>query len=550
MPLPPIIRPAIAAALLLAFATTLSAQSGRVPGSSYQPGIDVLDYDIRLDLPDTGAFIGGDVIVTLRRAENVRMLRLDLARTLAVRRVSVNDVDVSPVRDGSTIRIPIGAEAGDSVRVRVRYDGHVTDGLIVQHDQRGRWTWFGDNWPDRARQWLPTVDHPSDKATVSFTVRAPSTRTVVANGSLLGVERLTGAEAGRSVTRWRETHPIATYLMVIAAGPLDQTVLAAAGCIASPEHRCVPESVYTLPGSTGWMPGPFAAAPAIVAYFESLVGPFPFEKLAHLQSATRFGGMENASAIFYADQLFTTRTLADGIIAHETAHQWFGDAVTESEWAHLWLSEGFATYFAALWTRHAHGDAAFEREMASIRAKILADSVVATRPVLDTAQRDYLRLLNANSYEKGGYVLFLLNRQLGDSAFFAGVRAYYARHRDGNAVSDDVRRELEAASGRDLRPFFDQWLRRPGVPDVTLGWAFDPATGRLSVFALQGGPSRPYQLRIPIEVTQTDGRVSIVELDVPAVNRATITLPQRYLGRPDRVRIDPDDRLLARISRL
>ena len=122
------------------------------------------------------------------------------------------------------------------------------------------------------------------------------------------------------------------------------------------------------------MPGPFARAGEMVQLFSRLVGPFPYEKLAHLQSSTRFGGMENASAIFYADAPFRGGGTREETIAHETAHQWFGDAVTEREWPHVWLSEGFATYFAALWTRAARGDSAFRDQMAAFATTILADS--------------------------------------------------------------------------------------------------------------------------------------------------------------------------------
>jgi aminopeptidase N len=182
--------------------------------------------------------------------------------------------------------------------------------------------------------------------------------------------------------------------------------------------------------------------------FERLVAPFPYEKLAHVQSSTRFGGMENASAIFYDGALFPAQKVTGGLLAHEMAHQWFGDAVTEREWAHLWLSEGFATYFAALWTREADGEAAFRAEIAKLRASVLADTIIPRRPVIDTAQTDYMALLNANSYDKGGFVLSMLHREIGDSAFFRGVRSYYAAHRHGNAVSGCVgRATLSRRSG-------------------------------------------------------------------------------------------------------
>ena len=515
----------------------------------YQPGIDVRDYDIRIELPDTGAFIRGDVTVTARRAAGVSTLRLDLVDALTVRGIEVNGRAVGPVHANGKVEVPLGGVTGDSVSVRVRYDGRVTDGLVVLKDAQGRWTWFGDNWPDRARQWLPTVDHPSDKATVSWTVRAPVNRTIVANGTLLGVRDVGGPRDRRSETRWREAHPIPTYLMVIGAGPLVNVPLATTGCTQPDPARCLPQSVYVMPEHREWLPGPFAAAAPIVSYFESLVGPFPYEKLAHVQSATRFGGMENATAIFYAYDLFTTRRMSVGLIAHETAHQWFGDAVTEREWAHLWLSEGFATYFAALWTRKASGDSAFRAEMARIRTQVLADSVVARRPVIDTAQTDYLALLNANSYQKGGYVLYMLNQRIGDSAFFRGVRSYQARFRHGTALSDDLRLELERSSGRPLGPFFDQWLRRAGVAEPNIGWAHDAATGTISLLVLQDSVRGAYDFPLTVRVTERSGAQRRVEVVVPAEARATVALPGRFDAAPASLDVDPEQVLLARIGR-
>jgi aminopeptidase N len=542
------------ALLLLSFGAVAHAQTTGAPRARqfvYQPGIDVLDYDFRLELPDTGAFLRADVTLAVRREPGVASLTLDLVDGLTVRSVEVNGRAVAAGRPHDRIGVPLTGVAGDSMKVRVRYDGVVSDGLIAQKDKQGRWTWFGDNWPDRARQWLATVDHPSDKATVSWTVRAPTGRVVVANGALLGVRPLGGTGAKRSETRWRESHPIPTDIMVIGAGPLAKFDVPPAGCGPTHASPCVQQSVYVMPENVAWLPGPFAAAHPIVALFERLVGPFPYEKLAHLQSATRFGGMENASAIFYAYDLFPTRRMSEGLIAHETAHQWFGDAVTELEWGHLWLSEGFATYFAALWTRESRGDDAFRGEMHTIRAQILADTAaVPKRPVLDTAETSYLSLLNTNSYQKGGYILYMLNRRLGDSAFFGGLRSYYRTYRDGNATSDDLRYELERSSGQSLERFFTQWLRRPGVAEPTIGWAYDPTHGTVSVLALQDSPRGPYELPLTVLVTQSSGQQKRFEVTIPAEARATIVLPEGFTLRPASLTFDPDGLLLARITRL
>jgi aminopeptidase N len=517
--------------------------------STYQPGTDVLDYDVRLQLPDTGAMLRGDVTLTLRRAPGVARLALDLVDSLTVRRVEVNGHPVNTSHAAGKIGVPLDGAHGDSLSVRVVYDGVVTDGLIARRDSRGRWTWFGDNWPNRARHWLPTIDHPSDKATVSWTVRAPTGRTVVGNGTLLGTRRLRGRNAGQSETRWRESRPIPTYLMVIGAGPLVRHDLREPDCHYGDQGQCVRQSVYVMPEHRDWLPGPFKAAGPILTLFEGLVGPFPYEKLAHVQSATRFGGMENASEIFYADDLFTGRTLQDGLIAHETAHQWFGDAVTEREWSHLWLSEGFATYFAALWTQHARGDSAFRAEMAEIRAQVMSDSVVAMRPVIDTAETNYLNLLNRNSYQKGGYVLYLLHQRLGDSAFFGGLKSYYSTYRHGNALTDDLRRELERSSQQPLGQFFDQWLRRPGMAELSVGWAYDPRAETVSLLVQQQGSQGAYELPLTVAVTDATGAERRLTVAVPAQDRASVMLPGKFSAKPRALAFDPDAFLLARITK-
>lgn len=542
---------ALAAHALVLFACASSTQAQRPVAAppTYQPGIDVLDYEFALELPDTGVMLRTDAMITLRRAASVARLELDLVKAMTVRSVAVNGRTVSATHDGDRISIPLDG-TGDSVRVRVVYDGPVSDGLIVRKDAKGRWSWFGDNWPNRGRNWLASVDHPSDKATVTWKVLTPVGRTVVANGTLVS-SRTTGAGANRRVEwLWRESRPIATYLMVIGAGAIEKVDIKEPDCHYGDEGQCVRQQVYVMPENKRWLPGTFATAGPIVSLFERLVAPFPYEKLAHVESSTRFGGMENASAIFYDGKLFPEGRVGDGLIAHETAHQWFGDAVTEREWGHLWLSEGFATYFAALWTQHIRGDAAYRAEMANIRKQVLGDPVVAVRPVIDTAQRDYLKLLNTNSYQKGGYVLYMLHELLGDTAFFGGIRSYYAKHRHGTALSDDLRVALEESSGKSLRTYFDQWLRRPGAAEPTIGWAHDGATGVVTLLVLQDAAKGAYELPLPVTITDAAGVVTRTTVNVPAESRASVVIPGLFPAKPRSIVFDADARLLARITRL
>jgi aminopeptidase N len=449
------------------------------------------------------------------------------------------------VQDSATISIPLppSRRSHDSYEVEVVYGGAVTDGLIARADSAGRWTYFGDNWPNRARHWIPSIDHPSDKATVTWRVRAPMRETVVANGKLMSRTAIGG---GRTETVWRETQPIPVYTMVIAAAPLVRYDLGDTDCGMAALQRCVEQAVYTAPEQSNFMPGPFQRAPGIIEFFSHIIGPFPYEKLAHLQSSTRFGGMENTTAIFYADEPFRNHTMGDGVIAHETAHQWFGDAVTEREWAHLWLSEGFATYMAALWTRASRGDSAFKAEMAGIRTTVLEDSVsVTTRPVIDTAQTNYLALLDRNSYQKGGFVLQMLRAQVGEGAFFDGLRDYYKAHRNGTALTSDLRAAMEHTSHQKLDWFFDQWLRRPGYPVVTAYWAYDPAKHDVTIDVLQSAKYGTFRFPLTVAVVDSSGAEHRASLEMPAVADLGQRIHVPVSAAPDQIILDPDVELLA-----
>ncbi|MDA1080272.1 MAG: M1 family metallopeptidase [Gemmatimonadetes bacterium] len=539
----------VALALLLATASL---------GAQRRPAVDVVDYDLTITLPDVGSTIDGVALLTVRRVARggaADTLVLDLL-DLTVKSVRVNDLNAAFTHAGGVVRIPFGTTA-DTVRVAVTYTGSVKDGLIISTDSAGRWMGFGDNWPNRARHWIPSVDHPSDKATVTWTVIAPAERKVVANGARVEEALIPQPEdpdghAGAPIemrrTKWRESKPIPTYLMVIAAAPLVEYPLGNTACGFAEDGGCVPQMVYTLPEQGSILPGDFAEADSVVTFFARTFGPFGYEKLAHVQSLTRFGGMENASAIFYSDRAFRTRGVSYGLLAHETAHQWFGDVVTEREWPHLWLSEGFATYLAALYTQHSRGDSAFRADMDRIRSTVLGAAVVTRRPVIDTIEATLTNLLNANSYQKGGWVLHMLRDEIGDDAFFRGARTYLERHRHGTALTDDLRSAMEAAAGRDLKPFFTQWLTRPGFPEVETSWKYDRAAGTLALTVVQSERFGMFAFPLTVEYLDAGGTAHRERVSVSAQGTTAFTVASGLRAAPTGMRIDPDIALLARIT--
>ncbi|MGH9970616.1 MAG: M1 family aminopeptidase, partial [Pyrinomonadaceae bacterium] len=263
------------------------------------------------------------------------------------------------------LKLPQFQARGKAVIVAVVYHGKPSDGLIMTSDKDGIPSAVGDNWPDRLHHWIPCLDHPSAKATVSFTVTAPDRNLVIANGRLNQVHTTSNA---RRTWVYSEGVPIPPYCMIIAVGQFAKL---------APEQSGITPLTYYVPQSDRQfaMQG-FAPANPSLKFFSQTVAPYPYEKLALIVGATRFGGMENSSAIVFTSSLFAPRSDAQptsrvfnirrglvSLVAHEIAHQWFGDSVTESTWADLWLSEGFATYFAGLFIQKYEGEKAFREYM-------------------------------------------------------------------------------------------------------------------------------------------------------------------------------------------
>ncbi|GAC1652441.1 MAG: M1 family metallopeptidase [Gemmatimonadaceae bacterium] len=511
----------------------------------------VIDYQVTLNFPDTGRAIDARAVLTVDRRAPLDTLALDLVG-LSVDSVLRGDRPVAFARSVNTLRValPRLTAAADTLRVAVWYHGIPTDGLVITTDAVGEGQAFADNFPDRARSWIPSIDHPSGKATVTWIVSAPIDRTVVANGAFVQRIVLPAAEGQRRRARtlWRSAHAIPVYTMVIAVARLVDYALPPVGCDRAQRWQCLHQTVYVAPEERPFLPGPFTKAGDIVEFFASLVGPFPYEQLAHVESTTRFGGMENAGAIFYADALFRTRALTAGVIAHETAHQWFGDAVTEREWGHIWLSEGFATYFEQLWWRHAEGETSFQARMTRLRADVIASPIVRHRPVVDTAETHIVELLNVNSYQKGAWVLHMLRTMLGDSTFFAGLRDFIVRHRDGTALTSDLQRALEDRARVDLGWFFEEWLTRPGYPELRFTWRYDQPNHRVTLDLVQGSRFGAFRFPLTVGVEGSDGSSHRLRIHVPATSIASIDLPLDLAYQPVRVVLDPDIELLATVS--
>jgi aminopeptidase N len=358
---------------------------------------------------------------------------------------------------------------------------------------------------------------------------------VIANGVL---EKIDTLPYGHTVWHYRLDTPIPVYNMVVGVGRLARTPLPNAACAV----KCVPLSIWSYPQDSAYAAGTaFRRAGQMVDYFSGMIGPFPYPALAHVESSTRFGGMENATAIFYDQKLYRDKRLGESLVAHETAHQWFGDAVTPREWPHLWLSEGFATYLAALWTGHAEGDSAFRATMKKAADEVFS-SEASERPVIDTAQRDLMALLNSNSYQKGGWVLHQLRGLMGDSAFYAGLRRYYTTYRDSTALSGDFARVMSETAGKDLDWYFRQSLTQPGYPILDVRWTHGGKKLTLDISQTQKPEWGGY--RIPNLELRVDGQLVRVDVDGSKTHKVIEGIGRR----PKKIEVDPGGWWLLKID--
>ncbi len=433
--------------------------------------IDVQHYNFQLQLSDHSDTIKATAIIDLKIIKRTAAISFDLAtinaegKGMQVLNVHVADKDISFVHshDKLLINLPVALKAGDQQNVVINYQGIPSDGLIIGKSIYNKRTFFGDNWPDRARYWLPCNDIPSDKASLEFVVTAPKHYSVVSNG-IQTEERFVNDST--KLTHWKEDTPLPTKVMVIGAADFAVSDAAYAGNIP------VTSWVYIEDREKGFYD--YAKAKDILQYFSNYIGPYGYKKLANVQSKTIFGGMENAGAIFYYEKSVTGEGKIEDLLAHEIAHQWFGDMVTETNFKHVWLSEGFATYFTDIYLESKYGKDSLNHRLANERDRVIDFDTRSATAIVDTSS-NYMELLNPNSYQKGAWVLHMLRNNVGDAVFQKMIREYYKKFAGKNAASGDFIATAENISHKNLKPFFKQWLQQPGLPVLSIKWEYHPA---------------------------------------------------------------------------
>lgn len=447
-----------------------------------QSKIDVLHYRYEIELSDMSDSVKGKASIQIKFNQETDNFSLDLKAVSngkgMVAHSYLEGDTMNLIGQQSTNKLEIKllqpAKKDDIKTFIVDYKGIPSDGLIISKTKYGQRSFFADNWPNRGHNWMPCVDDPSDKASVEFIVTAPHHYRVIANGIMVEETNLVN---NKKLTHWKEDVPVATKVMVIGAADF-------AVNLAGVVDNCIPVYSWVYPQDRDKGFYDYALAAEILPFFIKYVGPYGYKKLANVQSKTTFGGLENANTIFYSESSVTGTRKSENTIAHEIAHQWFGNMATEKSFAHLWLSEGFATYFAILYFENKYGKDTAVSMLKEDRNQVIAFTKNTDKAVVDN-DSDYMQLLNPNSYQKGGWILHMLRRQLGDSVFHKSIKTYYATYAGKNADTKDLQKIIEKVSGKDLSVFFQQWLYTPGIPRLDVSWSYLPNEKKISVTVKQ-----------------------------------------------------------------
>jgi aminopeptidase N len=450
--------------------------------------------------------------------------------------------------DGEVITVEEVPERG---QLRIDYKAQPKRGLYflapdeqVKHRPLQAWTQCQD---EDARHFIPCVDKPHAKMTTELSATVPAGFQVLSNGELTSAET-------RGKTPWtyrfRLDQPHPSYLLTLVVGHFDVVEDRPAQLTS----RELPITYLVPVGQAGNAQRSLGETPRMVEHFSRLFGvDFPWPRYSQVVvSDFIFGGMENTTATtLYEHVMLDERAALDitscDLVAHELGHQWFGDYVTCRDWSHAWLNEGFATFCEHLEREQRLGRDEYDYGVAGDLDTYLSEAAGRyQRPIVCRDYAEPIDLFDRHLYEKGGLVLHMLRRELGDEVFFAGVKLYLTRHAFGIVETNDLMRALEEVSGQSLERFFDHWVYRPGHPELTVKVGYDE--GLLSVSlkqAQKAGETAIFSLPIEIELVASDGTRSRHRKQMSeAQDVLTVKLDQR----PLHVGFDPEQRVTCKLT--
>lgn len=463
--------------------------------------IDIKHYVFKLSLSDADNEITGTTLVTVNFKEaGMQNFRLDFINKTSVRKdkgmvvdaVSVNNtsVDYTHGNDELIISLPAPSTKNQTLTFTIQYHGIPYDGLRIGATKLGDRSFFNENWPNRGRHWLPIVDHPYDKATSEFIVKAPSHYKVVSNGLLMEESELGNSNR---LTHWKQSVPVSSWLFVLGVADF------AVKYVDEFRGKSIQTWVYAKNREAGFYDFD-EPTKKVLEFYSNYVGPYAYEKLANIQTPSVNGGMETSSAIFYGEDLVTGKRdeRTRNVVIHEIAHQWFGNAITETTWDDAWLSEGFATFFTLLFIEDEYGKDEYTKGIIKARKSVYDMSVkMPDFSIVSERTAEKEDVTSGITYQKGAWVIHMLRNLMGEKNFKKGIQNYYAKYFNANTTTSEFRAEMEKVSGKDLTLFFKQWLYQPINPTINASWKYDANTKKLNVQLQQ---AQKYLYNVPVEI--------------------------------------------------
>jgi len=444
------------------------------------------------------------------------------------------------LNDEVLIQLPVASQEGSQLVFVINYHGNPADGLRIGPTKYGNRSFFSENWPNNTRHWLPAVDHPYDKATSEFIVKAPTHYQVISNGLLL---EETNLNSSTRLTHWKQSVPVSCWLFVLGVADF------AVQYVGEVFGKSIQTWVYPQDREAGFYD--FAEpTKKVIEFFSGYVGPYVYEKIANV-SSTCHGGMETSSAIFYNEKLITGKRTVSirNVVIHELAHQWFGNAVTESTWDDVWLSEGFATFFTLLFIENAYGHDEYVSELQ--KAKKMVFDYYSKDPnygiIADRSAEDGPVTLYEITYQKGAWVLHMLRNLVGDTAFQKGIRAYYSRFINSNATTTDFLKEMEKASGKDLRQFFDQWLYHSENLMLKGNWTYNAPKKQVTIQIVQAQKAN-YVFDVPVEIGAYKTGNTTPDIATFRLTKKQSSITINVDAKPEKLIVDPRNILLATVD--
>jgi aminopeptidase N len=437
--------------------------------------------------------------------------------------------------------LPRGMPASITVRYRA---GAVKQGFYWVEPTTADPTHMGfytEGQPAKNHHWVPIWDYPNDFTTSETTVTVPADWFVVGNGALVS-DTLDPGAATRTF-HWRMDQPHASYLVSLAGGPFE---------VMNASWRGVP-LMYVVPKGKGGLVQPtFGHTPDMLTFFSDVLGvPYPWPKYAQTVVYGYRSGLENVSATTLGDGALTDARsgnhLSDPEVAHELAHQWFGDLVTCKDWGELWLNEGFAVFFTGLYFEHDRGKAAYQHYVHDLLSQYVEESRRYVRPLATDLYAEPASMFDRHTYAKGAIVLHMLRRRLGPTAFFAGLRHYLTRYQHQPVDSHDLCEALTEATGVNLGPFFQEWVYSPGHPVLDYHWRWDGAAQSVVLSVRREQPRGAGSLAYGLETS-----VGLIAHGGVLRHRIRLDRPEQEIQiaaaeRPAALLLDPDHDLLCDI---